>query len=169
MDKIDGVITWQVQSGIAPFGMVTMYHGGKDGFVAKITGGGTNLIYGTNLGGMASDEIEDLALVPFTGEAVVVGWTASEDFPTTPGSVRPTVLSRFSSLRGGICLRKLAETAMRSASQRILAVILRVIYVWVWQLIKITARLSLAKRMHPLWNCSYTSDKHFLQSRVSSE
>ena len=57
---------------------------GHDGFVARFTGDGSQLIFATFLGGMGHDVISDLALSP-SGDIVVGGHTSSNDFPTTPG------------------------------------------------------------------------------------
>ena len=51
-----------------------------DGFVTKFDFSGSNLEYSTCLGGADQDEVRDL-VVNDAGEAIVVGWTASSDFP----------------------------------------------------------------------------------------
>ncbi|MBX3463531.1 MAG: hypothetical protein KF830_10195 [Planctomycetes bacterium] len=62
--------------------------GGADAFVARLRDDGAALVYATYLGGSAGDEIRGVAVGP--GEtAVVVGFTASADFPVTPGAVQP--------------------------------------------------------------------------------
>lgn len=65
--------------------------GDKDGFIAKLSSDGAAIMYGNYLGGDKDDEIADIVLVPFTNEAIVVGTTASQDFPTTVGNT-PRVL-----------------------------------------------------------------------------
>ncbi len=60
-------------------------------FVAKLNPTGTALIYSTYLGG----SIVELGLgiaVNSAGEAHVVGWTWSSDFPTTPGAFQTSLL-----------------------------------------------------------------------------
>jgi len=74
-----------------------------DVFVAKLDPTGTRLVYSSYLGGSRAgpsartgvDEGSSLALDP-TGNAYVVGYTQSYDFPTTPGAFQPT-------LGAGIC------------------------------------------------------------------
>jgi MYXO-CTERM domain-containing protein len=61
----------QPSSGIAP-----------DAFVAKLNAGGSALVYATYLGGNASDQATAVA-VDGSGNAYVVGWTSSGDFPTS--------------------------------------------------------------------------------------
>jgi hypothetical protein len=68
-----------VQAGLA---------GRFDAFVAKMNASGSGLVYSTYLGGSGDDEGVALA-VDSTGNAFVVGDTASVDFPTTPSSFRP--------------------------------------------------------------------------------
>ena len=51
------------------------------------------LAYGTYLGGTAFDEGRSIA-VDAQGNAYVVGTAASRDFPTTPGTIKPTMLPR---------------------------------------------------------------------------
>ncbi len=55
-----------------------------EGFVTKINGAGTALIFSTFLGGAAPDGVSDLSTDP-TGNAFVTGYTESADFPV----VRP--------------------------------------------------------------------------------
>lgn len=50
-------------------------------FVAKLTPGGSALVYATYLGGSVAEEGYDIA-VDATGNAYVTGFTASPDFPT---------------------------------------------------------------------------------------
>ena len=55
--------------------------GEGDGFVTKLNASGSALVYSTYLGGSGSDRVRDLAVDP-AGNAYVVGWTDSADFPT---------------------------------------------------------------------------------------
>ncbi len=57
------------------------YHYQGDAFVAKINSSGTSLLYSTYLGGDDWDVAKGLA-VDATGNAYVVGFTGSSDFPT---------------------------------------------------------------------------------------
>ena len=74
-----------------------------DVFVAKLDPDGTRLVYSSYLGGSRAapspstgdDQGSSLALDP-TGNAYVVGYTLSYDFPTTPGAFQPA-------LGAGIC------------------------------------------------------------------
>ena len=61
---------------------------GEDAFVAKVSAGGTSLLYATCLGGANSDVGQGIA-VDASGCASAVGTTSSPDFPTTPGSPQP--------------------------------------------------------------------------------
>ncbi|MEW6743914.1 MAG: hypothetical protein AB1486_14270 [Planctomycetota bacterium] len=63
----------------------TSYNGFGDVFVAKLSGDGTRLLYGTFLGGRDGDHGRGIA-VDASGAAVVAGATGSVDFPTTPGA-----------------------------------------------------------------------------------
>ena len=53
----------------------------EDGFVAKFSSDGRDLIFSTFLGGSSSDVVVDLAVDP-AGDIHVVGYTGSNDFPT---------------------------------------------------------------------------------------
>jgi hypothetical protein len=57
----------------------------NDVIVTKLNPTGTALIYSTFLGGTADDIGAGLALAP-DGSVYLTGWTASEDFPATPGA-----------------------------------------------------------------------------------
>ncbi|HVZ33040.1 MAG TPA: SBBP repeat-containing protein, partial [Polyangiaceae bacterium] len=52
-----------------------------DGFVTKVSGDGSTILYSTYFGG-ASDEFAESVAVDSSGNAVIVGVTASTDFPT---------------------------------------------------------------------------------------
>jgi hypothetical protein len=60
-------------------------NGIDDAFIAKLSPGGTQLVYSTYLGGNLQDEAEGIA-VDAAGYAYVVGYTASTGFPTTAGA-----------------------------------------------------------------------------------
>ena len=61
------------------------HDGACDVFVAKLDVSGSSLLWGTFLGGGSYDWSDALALDPF-GNPVVVGYTRSPEFPTTPGA-----------------------------------------------------------------------------------
>ncbi len=69
------------------------YGGGKsDAFVAKLNPTGSALVYSTYLGGSNDDYGDGIAL-DSAGNAYVIGWTASTNFPVTPGVFQPTYVS----------------------------------------------------------------------------
>ncbi|HEV8593937.1 MAG TPA: SBBP repeat-containing protein [Thermoplasmata archaeon] len=73
-----------------PWGMDPVYRGGAyDGFLARLDAAGSRLVYGTFLGGGASDIPYALAL-DGAGDAYVAGITNSTDFPATPGAFNTT-------------------------------------------------------------------------------
>jgi hypothetical protein len=57
---------------------------GKDAFVAKLAGDGSQLVYSTLLGGVLDDSVNAIA-VDGTGNAYVAGETYSADFPVKDG------------------------------------------------------------------------------------
>lgn len=59
--------------------------GGGDAFVAKLTAGGSTLVYSTYLGGSGEDRAFGIT-VDSSGEAYITGSTQSINFPTTPGA-----------------------------------------------------------------------------------
>ncbi len=61
-----------------------------EGFVSCISNNGDNLIYSTYLGGSDRDYLYDMR-VNAVGEAYVVGYTLSSDFPTTPGAMQSSL------------------------------------------------------------------------------
>jgi hypothetical protein len=63
--------------------------GGATGFITKLNGTGTALIYSTFLGGTHGDAGESIA-VDAAGNAYVTGVAGSTDFPTTPGAFQTT-------------------------------------------------------------------------------
>ncbi len=67
----------------------TRKSGGADAFVAKLSAAGTQLVYGTYLGGSSSDGGTGVA-VDAVGNAYVTGYTSSLDFPTTPDAIQRT-------------------------------------------------------------------------------
>jgi sugar lactone lactonase YvrE len=68
----------------------TVYGGGtEDGFFTKLNTTGTALIYSTYLGGSGEDNINQFT-VDSGGNAYITGYTASTNFPTTPGAYQTT-------------------------------------------------------------------------------
>jgi hypothetical protein len=69
----------------------TSFNGGTcDGFVAKLSASGSALSWSSFLGGSGADRGYALAL-DGSGSAFVTGYTASIDFPTTPGACDTTL------------------------------------------------------------------------------
>jgi hypothetical protein len=60
--------------------------GGQDVFITKLDATGSGLLYSTYVGGTNADYGHGIAL-DGAGSAFVTGYTASADFPTTPGAV----------------------------------------------------------------------------------
>jgi hypothetical protein len=63
----------------------TTYNGAYDCFVVKINSIGSRLVYSTYIGGSSDDKGEGIVL-DTKGNAYVVGYTKSTDFPITPGA-----------------------------------------------------------------------------------
>src|SRR5207245_733325 len=64
----------------------TAFNGGNtDGFMTKLSGTGSALLYSTYLGGGGDDEGLDIA-VDSAGNGYLTGLTASTNFPTTTGA-----------------------------------------------------------------------------------
>ncbi len=59
--------------------------GSKDSFVAKLNSDGSILLYSTFLGGSEEDIARDIA-IDQEGNAYVIGYTTSSDFPVTLGA-----------------------------------------------------------------------------------
>ncbi len=71
-------------------GFQNAYRGGtSDGVVCKLNPGLTALLWGSYLGGSASDAAYSLQIVPGTGEVYVAGGTLSPDLPATSGALHP--------------------------------------------------------------------------------
>jgi hypothetical protein len=62
--------------------------GYNDAFVAKLTAAGNALVYSTYLGGSYHEYGEDITVDSY-GQAYIVGWTVSDNFPTTPKALQP--------------------------------------------------------------------------------
>ena len=61
-----------------------------DAFVSRISANGTSLLASTYAGGLFDDVAEDVAL-DASGNAIVVGWTSSADFPIPAGGFQPAL------------------------------------------------------------------------------
>jgi len=72
-----------VQSGVAPSGLNPPLHA----FVTKMNPTGSSLLYSTYLGGSGTEEALGIA-VDSVGNAYITGYTASADFPVTPGALQ---------------------------------------------------------------------------------
>lgn len=67
----------------------TSYNGSGDAFVAKLSGSGSSLSWSTYLGGEDLEYPWDLS-IDSSSDVLVVGYTASSDFPTEPTNVYDT-------------------------------------------------------------------------------
>lgn len=67
----------------------TSYNDGGDGYVAKLSPNGANLIYGSYIGG-SDEEVAYALAVASPCEATITGNTRSDDYPTTPAAFDPT-------------------------------------------------------------------------------
>jgi hypothetical protein len=67
----------------------TVRRGVVDAYVTKLSPDGASFVYSTYLGGYPGDRGSHIA-ADVAGNAYVVGFTAADDFPTTPGSFQPT-------------------------------------------------------------------------------
>jgi hypothetical protein len=74
----------------------SVYAGGSffldvgDAFVSRISANGQSLLASTYAGGLHDDIAEDVEL-DATGDAIVVGWTSSGDFPVPAGGFQPAL------------------------------------------------------------------------------
>ncbi|WP_157887124.1 DUF7948 domain-containing protein [Hymenobacter sp. PAMC 26628] len=74
-------------------GFQSTYRGGtSDGVVCKLNAGLTSLLWGSYLGGSASDAAYSLQVAPGSGEVYVAGGTLSPDLPATAGALHPGAL-----------------------------------------------------------------------------
>jgi len=63
-------------------------HGTSDAFLVELNPQGSALLFSTYLGG-SGDQLADNVTLDRAGNAYVVGWTRSGDFPTTPRAFQP--------------------------------------------------------------------------------
>ena len=73
-------------------GVVDTSYGGGEAFVTKLSSTGTSLVYSTFLGGSGPDTGYGIA-VDSAGNAVVVGQTSANDFPTTANAYHASFAS----------------------------------------------------------------------------
>ena len=78
-------------------------NGGSDVVVAKLSASGSDLLYGTYLGG-SSDEFNSFASVAVDvhGNAYITGNTSSPDFPVTPHAFQTTYIGAGDNSFGGV-------------------------------------------------------------------
>ena len=65
------------------------FRGEEDGFLSVLNAAGASLVYSDLLGGSGQDRVYGMAL-DGAANAWLTGFTLSSDFPTTPGSFRPS-------------------------------------------------------------------------------
>jgi hypothetical protein len=68
--------------------------GKADAFVSKLNAAGSALLYSTYLGGRVDDGGFGI-VVDASGNAYIVGFTFSSNFPTTPGAFQTTYAGNF--------------------------------------------------------------------------
>lgn len=101
---------------VTPGAFQGSYGGGfRDGFVLKLSGSGSTLLFSTFLGGNNGDEVTAIA-VDATGSTFLTGTTSSSDFPITPGAFDATLSSQ-----GDAFVTSLTPKAPRCATARIWA------------------------------------------------
>jgi hypothetical protein len=66
------------------------YSGGTEGFVSCLSADGTTLVWSTLIGGSGDETVRSVCVTP-TGAVLVGGTSASADFPTTLGVLKPTL------------------------------------------------------------------------------
>ncbi|HEY0736593.1 MAG TPA: RHS repeat-associated core domain-containing protein [Herpetosiphonaceae bacterium] len=83
------LVTGTTESATLPLANAYDPHMGgmSDAFVAKLSGDGTQVRWGTYLGSTDTDVGRDVA-VDGAGDVYVTGWTSSLAFPTTPGALQ---------------------------------------------------------------------------------
>ena len=70
-----------------PGAFKTTFGGGRDAFAARLNASGTGLLYSTYIGGSNFDEGRAIA-IDNAGKAYLTGYTASTNFPITPGAIQ---------------------------------------------------------------------------------
>lgn len=84
-------VTGTAQAGFptTPGAFQTTFNGVNDAFVTKLNATGTALIYSTFVGGSGNEGSNGLTINE-AGNAYITGFTASANFPTTPGAFQTT-------------------------------------------------------------------------------
>jgi hypothetical protein len=78
------------------------FGGSSDGYVAKLSPGGSALLYSTYVGGSGDEELTGLR-VDRSGHAFAAGDSSSTDFPTTPGAFRTSNAGGKATVCGSPC------------------------------------------------------------------
>ncbi|HSH03183.1 MAG TPA: SBBP repeat-containing protein [Anaerolineae bacterium] len=86
--------TWSTDFPTTAGVQATTLAGARDLFVAKLDSSGTNLSYGSYIGGDNQEEARGM-VVAEDGSVYVTGWTRSEDYPTTAGAWQETFQGVF--------------------------------------------------------------------------
>jgi hypothetical protein len=81
----------------------SVFIGIGDGFVSRLSANGDSLLGSTYAGGLFDDVVEDVELDP-GGNAIVVGWTTSNDMPIPPGGFQPALGGLFLAQSDGFVL-----------------------------------------------------------------
>lgn len=82
---------------VTPNAFDSSLNGSIDAFVSKLSADGTQLLYGTFIGGTGVVEPANAVAVDPQGNAYITGYTSSTDIPTTPGAF-DTELSGFNGI-----------------------------------------------------------------------
>jgi hypothetical protein len=90
VDPLGGLVLAGAVSGSPPItpGAFDPHYGPGKLYVARLADDGSAILAGTWLGGNKSDGPTAIECTP-DGDVIVSGYTASEDFPTTPGAFQP--------------------------------------------------------------------------------
>lgn len=83
----------------------TLHGGGRDAYVAKLSGDGHELLWSTYLGGSDDDDGNTLRL-DSEGNPIIIGLTLSSDFPTTPAAYDTS----YNGGQGDVFVAKLSES-----------------------------------------------------------
>lgn len=81
--------------------------GATDGFVVKLSAGGSALGFGTYLGGSSDEQMNSVAIDP-SGAVVVAGSTSSTDYPVTPAAFQTANRSDFLYNEYDACVTRLS-------------------------------------------------------------
>lgn len=82
----------------------------EDGFVLKLDSAGTNIVYAMRFGGTNSDIARDIAL-DSSGSPVVIGYTASTNFPTTTNALQTQLNGTTNLFFDDVFISKIASTS----------------------------------------------------------